>query len=102
MGCTSKWSKLEHTSKCSTMESATISSTMKHSTKFSSWSATIKFSSSRFFWNNTNKCSLQIYSWKSRWKSAEYSSKLFRRCKKHITKTETWKYIQYLENYKRT
>ncbi|CAN7022087.1 unnamed protein product [Brassica rapa subsp. trilocularis] len=35
----------------------------------------------RFFWNNTNKCSLRIDSWKSRWKSAEYSSKLFRRCK---------------------
>ncbi|CAF2085483.1 unnamed protein product [Brassica napus] len=43
----------------------------------------------RFFWNNTNKCSLQIYSWKSRWKSAEYSSKLFRRCKyRFFTKEE--------------
>ncbi|CDY66261.1 BnaCnng50160D [Brassica napus] len=81
MGCTSKWSKLEHTSKCSTMEYATISSTMEHSTKFSSWSATIKCSANQLFWNNTNKSSLRIYSWKSRWKSTEYSTKLFGRCK---------------------
>lgn len=54
-----------HPPKCSTMEYATISHAMEHSTKFSSWSTCIKFSASRLLRNNTHKCSVRIYSWKS-------------------------------------
>ncbi|CDY38965.1 BnaC07g18550D [Brassica napus] len=71
MGYTSKFATLGNTTKCSILGDTTKCSTMGSFHKIF-----IMFNNHQIFrkpalLDNTNKCSLRIYSWKSSWKSCE-------------------------------